>query len=158
MMREHEKAVFALAYGKLRNVHDAEDVAQEVFVEAFRKAHKLQNPEKVSAWLFRTTIYRCKDHFRRMSRRQRRERIYTSTAKSSEEMKFEEEQHSILAVIAQLPEKYRTMVMLRHFARLSYAEISKATGLSNTTIDTRLRTAKKKLKRMLLETEEGASQ
>jgi RNA polymerase sigma-70 factor (ECF subfamily) len=74
-------------------------------------------------------------------------------------MKFEEEtQDILLKVIATLPEKYRIMVMLRHFARLSYAEISKATGLSNTTIDTRLRTAKKKLKKMLLETEEGAGQ
>jgi RNA polymerase sigma-70 factor (ECF subfamily) len=156
LMREHERAVFALAYGKLRNAHDAEDIAQEVFVEAFRNAHKLKNAEKVSAWLFKVTSNRCKDHFRKMSRRQRRERIYASSAKSMDELNFDEStDNGVLKAVSSLPEKYRTTVMLRHFARLSYAEIAKATGLSETTIDARLRTAKKKLRKTLSEKHEG---
>lgn len=156
LMREHERAVFALAYGKLRNAHDAEDVAQEVFVEAFRNAHKLKNAEKVSGWLFKVTSNRCKDHFRKMSRRQRRERIYASSAKSMDELKFDESNdNGVLKAVSSLPEKYRTTVMLRHFARLSYAEISKATGLSETTVDSRLRIAKKRLRKMLSDGAEG---
>ena len=155
-MREHEKAVFALAYGKLRNAHDAEDIAQEVFVEAFRNARKLKNPNKVSGWLFKVTSNRCKDHFRKMSRRQRRERIYASSAKSAEELKFDEgNDNGVLEAVSMLPEKYRTTVMLRHFARLSYEDISKATGLSKTAIDTRLRTAKRKLRKTLSKKHEG---
>ncbi len=156
LMREHEKAVFALAYGKLRNAHDAEDVAQEVFVAAFRNAHKLQDAEKVSGWLFKVTSNRCKDHFRKMSRRQRRERIYASSAKSMEELKFDEScDNGVLRAVSSLPEKYRTTVLLRHFARLSYVEISKATGLSETTVGSRLRTAKKRLREILSRSAEG---
>jgi len=156
-MRDHEKAVFALAYGKLRNTHDAEDVAQEVFVEAFRKAHKLQNPKKVSAWLFKATTYRCKDHIRKMSRRERRELKYAGSDDHSVEMKFEDEQgNGVIEAVSVLPEKYRLPIILRHFAGLSYAEISGITGLSNTAIDTHLRTAKRKLRKMLSEESKGA--
>ena len=157
LMREHERSVFALAYGKLRNVHDAEDVAQEVFVEAFRNSHKLKDPRKVSGWLFTATTYRCKDHFRKMSRRQRRECIYAGSANSSTPPMFaRESDNGVLEAVSLLPQKYRVVVMLRHFAGLSYSEISKATGLSMTTIDSHLRTAKKKLRKMLSEdNEEG---
>jgi RNA polymerase sigma-70 factor (ECF subfamily) len=157
LMREHERSVFALAYGKLRNAHDAEDVAQEVFVEAFRNAHRLKDAKKVSGWLFKATTYRCIDHFRKMSRRQRRERIYASSADSSTQPKFSEENDDgVLEAVSMLPEKYRVVIMLRHFARLSYIDISKATGLSKTTIDSHLRTAKKKLRQTLSEKHEGA--
>lgn len=157
LMRDHQRSVFALAYGKLRNVHDAEDVAQEVFIEAFRKAPKLKKMDNVSAWLFKATIFRCKDHIRKMSRRERRELKYTSSARASVEMQFESENpNGVLAAICLLPEKYRLPLILRHFAELSYAEISGITGLSETAVDTRLRAAKRKLKEQLVDKDKGA--
>ena len=53
----------------------------------------------------------------------------------------------MFAAIGRLSEKYRVLILLKHFAGLSYADISRMTGLSNSTIDGRLRTAKKKLRR-----------
>lgn len=157
-MRRHRKAVFAIAYGRLGSSHDAEDVMQEVFIEVYRNFHKLKNPEKVSGWLFKATLNRCKDHWRKKSRRERREMKFTELAGShAAEQSRDGRADAVLEAIGRLPEKHRLVVMLKHFAGLSYAEISKMTGLSNTTIDGRLRTAKKELKRALTSMGEGVS-
>lgn len=151
---EHHDAVLAVAYARLRNLHDAEDVTQEVFVEAFRKGHTIRKPDKVSAWLFKATTYRCKDHIRKMSRRRRRELAYADSVSANpppDAGSEKERRQAVLKAIGLLPGKYRVVVMLKHFARLSYADISKMTGLSITTVDGRLQTAKKKLKERLTE-------
>lgn len=158
LVREHQKSVFALAYGKLRNSHDAEDVMQEVFVEAYRNFHKLNNHNKVSGWLFRATVYRCKDHFRKKSRRWRREMEFADSHNpGKDEQTHSDRSDAVLEAIGRLPEKYRVVVMLKHFAGLSYKDISSMTGLSKTTIDGRLRMAKKELREMLLEMDPGVS-
>lgn len=156
-LRDHQGAVFALAYGKLRNSHDAEDIVQDVFIEAYRNRHKLKDLKKGSAWLYKATIYRCKDHVRKLSRRKKRELRYATSTNPWTETQFDEESHNgLFDAICVLPDKYRVLVMLRHFAQLSYAEISDMTGLPKTTIDSRLRTAKKKLRNKLLEEDKGA--
>lgn len=155
-LRDHQGAIFALAYGKLRNVHDAEDIVQEVFIEACRNRHKLKDLTKGPAWLYKATIYRCKDHFRSLSRREKRERRYVASTNPWTETHIDEQSHDdLLNAICLLPEKYRVLVMLRHFAQLSYAEISQMTHLPRTTIDSRLRTAKNKLRSMLVEEDKG---
>lgn len=152
IVREHQRAVFALAYAKLGNVHDAEDVKQEVFVEAWLNMDKLQTHEKVHAWLFKVVSNECKEHFRKTSRREKREVAFAESASNPVPLPDEEKQNeAVLRAIAQLPERFRIVVMLKHFAKLSYEEISKMTGLSKTTIDGRLRIAKKRLRQKLIQ-------
>ena len=152
VVREHQKAVYAVALSKLGNAHDAEDVKQEVFVEAWKNMKNFRNIERISGWLYKATINRCRDHFRRKSRRKRREDLFAEAEPPPKPST--EDRESIEAMsraISMLPEKIRTVVMLKHLAELSYAEISKMTGLSKTTIDGRLRVGKKKLRQMLIE-------
>lgn len=152
LVRKHQKAVFAVAFGKLRNAHDAEDVTQDVFIEAYRNYHKIKKPEKISAWLFTATKHRCTDHIRKNARRERRERVFAASANPSSDGHIEEERRQDIAkAIDSLPEKFRVLVLLKHFARLSYDDISHMTGVSKTTIDGRLRTAKKRLSEKLIE-------
>jgi RNA polymerase sigma-70 factor (ECF subfamily) len=153
IVREHQKSVFAVAYGKLGNSHDAEDVKQEVFMDAWRNIDKFRKPEGISGWLFKATVNRCRDHFRKKSRRARREEIFNETAETSSSnpsLEAHEDSIMILETISGLPEKIRTVMMLKHMAGLSYAEISRMTGLSKTTIDGRLRIGKKKLRQKLI--------
>jgi len=158
LVREHKKAVFASAYANLRNVHDAEDVMQEVFIEAYRNFHRMRRPEKIRAWLHKATIYRCRDHIRKKVRREKREHVFAesvSDGASDNPRAKSERRDSVLEAIALLPEKYRLAVMLKHFAQLSYADISAMTGLSKNTISGRLQVARKKLKTTLTDIGEG---
>jgi RNA polymerase sigma-70 factor (ECF subfamily) len=158
LVRENKRAVFAVAQAKLRNSHDAEDVMQEVFVEAYRKFRKMRNPNGIGAWLYKATVYRCKDHFRKKSRRERRERIFTEIAPinpSTDAAPDSGIADAVLDAIELLPEKYRQLLMLKHFARLSYSEISKLTGLPQSKIGGRLQAARRKLREKLIEMGEG---
>lgn len=155
---ENKKAVFAVAYAKLRNAHDAEDVMQEVFIEAHGKFHKLRNPNGIGAWLYKATIYRCGDHFRKSARREKRKRAFAETAPNNPSMGARAEDgtgDAVVEAIGLLPEKYRQVLMLKHFAGLSYAEISAATGLSKSKIGSRLQAARKKLRERLTKMGEG---
>jgi RNA polymerase sigma-70 factor (ECF subfamily) len=157
-VREHKKAVFSVAYAKLRNVHDAEDVMQEVFVEAYRNFHRMKKPEKIRAWLQKATVYRCSDHMRKTLRRRNREQIFSDAVSAGtlgETPAEQDRRNGVLEAIGLLPEKYRLVVMLKHFARLSYADISEITGLSKTSISGRLQAARKKLKATLIDMGEG---
>jgi len=150
IVRRHRKSVFSLAYVKVRNVQDAEDITQEVFAEAYQQMAKLSTHQNVLAWLLNATKYRSKDHLRKAFRRSRRECIYVESVDSSVSEKLPEDaSDGLLKVIDTLPEKFRTVLLLKHFAMLSYEDISRMTGLSKTTIDGRLRTAKKRLKAKL---------
>ncbi len=155
---EHKRAVFSVAYGKLQNTHDAEDVMQDVFVEAYRNYNRLRNPKKIRAWLHKATIYRCKDHVRKAVRRGRRERIFADSVSnnpSTDSRAEKERRDTVIEAIGSLPEKYRVIIMLKHFARLSYTEISEMTGLGKPAINNRLRAARKKLRDILIEMGEG---
>lgn len=64
LVAKYKEAVYALAYSKLRNFHDAEDIAQEVFIKAYRKLHTLKRSDSFSAWLYAITSNLCKDWIR----------------------------------------------------------------------------------------------
>ncbi len=152
IVRAHQKTVFAIAYARLGNAEDAEDVKQEVFVEAWRNLRKIRKPEKIPAWMFKATRNKCRDHFRKKSRRERREGVFVESARSNPANQSPERHEAAEAVfkaVSGLPDKIRTVFMLKHFAGLTYEEISKTTGLSKTTIDGRLRLGKENLRRML---------
>jgi RNA polymerase sigma-70 factor (ECF subfamily) len=157
----HKRAVFATAYAKLRNVHDAEDIMQDVFVEVYQNIRKLRNPEKIRPWLYRVTLSRCRDNLRKKIRRERRERMFAVSIrpKHFDDMQIEEERRNeVLDAIGLLSEKHRVVVMLKYYARLSYADISKTTGLSRSTISNHLQAAKKKLRENLSTIDEGVGQ
>lgn len=158
IVHEHKRAVFAVAYAKLRNMHDAEDVMQEVFIAAYQSLKKLRKPDSIGAWLHRATLYRCKDHIRKKVRRKKREHIFAEAVANNPTSSTQadiEQRDALLEAIGRLPEKYRLVLMLKHFAQLSYADISSLTGLSNTAISNHLQLARKRLKATLIKMGEG---
>ena len=69
LLRAHEKTVYNLALRMTGNPEDAEDMAQEAFLKAYRSIDAFRGESKFSVWLYRIVSNVCLDHLRRQSRR-----------------------------------------------------------------------------------------
>lgn len=65
IVERYRDAAFGVALARLRNFHDAEDITQAAFVEAYERLGNLKDPARLGAWLRSITIHRCIDHLRR---------------------------------------------------------------------------------------------
>ena len=75
LVDKYKEGIYALAYDKLRNFQDAEDVTQEVFLQAYRGLRTLRQWESLAFWLYRIAYARCTDLLRIRSRRVDRDLI-----------------------------------------------------------------------------------
>lgn len=62
--KRHEKRIFWFAYTVTGNLHDAEDVTQEVLIKIFKNIGRLRNEEKFTTWLYRITLHASWDFVR----------------------------------------------------------------------------------------------
>ena len=151
LVEKYKKGIYALAYSKIRNFHDAQDITQEVFINAYRKLRTLRRWDNFMGWLYRITSNQCKMLIRARSRRPDREFVedqdsgildYPSIDSYRENMVYE----SIQEALGSLPEMYRQVLTLRYFGGMTIREMSRFLGISPGTIDRRLREARAQLK------------
>lgn len=132
---EHQQLVYGIA---MRVVGDyaAEDVAQEVFVRAYR-ALKRYSPERVQGMRLRPWLGRITLNLARNSLRGRRQEVDIADIAESKQstddgpgqlIQRSEEQHMWARLLADLPPRYRLAVALRHVDELSYAELAETLG------------------------------
>lgn len=65
IVERYQDVVFAVALARLRNFNDAQDIVQDVFIEAFEHLDRLEDPNRLGAWLRSITIHRCIGHLRK---------------------------------------------------------------------------------------------
>ena len=75
LVDKYKGGVYALAYSKLGNFHDAEDVTQEVFIKAYENLRSLRRWDSFHAWLYSITSNLCKDWIKKQRRRPDRDSI-----------------------------------------------------------------------------------
>ena len=156
LVDKYKASIFALAYFKLQNFHDAEDITQEVFLKAYRKLRTLKRWDNFLAWLYAITANLCTDLIRSRSKRPDLEFIadqdsglfsYTSINSYQNEQKHE----SLYEALASLPEIYRQVLTFYYFGGMSSVEIARFLGMSPNTVDKRLSRARAKLKKEMLD-------
>ena len=64
LVDKYKESVYALAYSKLHNFHDAEDITQEAFIKAYQKLRTLRYWDDFYAWIYAITSNLCKDWIR----------------------------------------------------------------------------------------------
>lgn len=132
---------------------DAEDLAQETFVRAFRSIGNYRADCKFSTWVYRIAINVCltwrqREHLRVETNRQW---VNDTTAEESDTRTDLSDQLDgrLQTALLKLPAKQRAAVMLTMYDGLSHAEAADILNCSETTISWRVFAAKRKLKRLL---------
>ena len=157
LVRPYERAVFLSALSLTRNDADAEEVAQEAMLKAFKNIEGFRREAKFSTWLIQIAINEAK-----MKIRKNRRHLYDSIEESqmsddgdyipkdfadwreipSEALERKELRHALASALNSLPEKYRTVMMLRDVQQLSIAETAQVLGISEANVKTRLSRAR----------------
>jgi RNA polymerase sigma factor (sigma-70 family) len=151
LVDKYRESVFALAYGKLRNFDDAEDVTQEVFVKAYKNLRSLRRYDSFAIWLHSMTNNLCIDWLR--SRHHERKLIEKATSTEDSLTDSENDDPRIELInkaLDILPEIYRQVLTLYYLGEMNCEEIAKTLGISPPAIRQRLSRARSELKEEVL--------
>jgi RNA polymerase sigma-70 factor, ECF subfamily len=154
-MNVHGEKLMRLAYTYVKDKYIAENILQDVFLNAFEKQHQFQDKSSYETYLYRITVNRCKGYLKSWSFK----RLFftehipeRNMSTSTEEMfiRFEED-FELGEQILSLPIKYREVIIFYFYFNYSVSEMSSTLKLSERTIYTRLRRARERLKNNLAE-------
>jgi RNA polymerase sigma-70 factor (ECF subfamily) len=139
------------AFYRLGNHEDAEDVVQDVYVQAFRERNERGHITGVRPYLFRMVNNRCIDLLRARSRQPGDsiidEPLIGENAFSS--VAAREQAETLSHLLESIPKKEAEVIRLRAFSELSFAEVAEAVGSSVPTVKSRFRYGLDKLRRLL---------
>ena len=158
LVRAHEKTVYNLALRMTGHPQDAEDMAQEAFLKAYRSLGDFRGESKFSVWLYRIVSNVCLDHLRRQSRRPASSLTAEDEEGESVQWDVPDESQSpekllerkltreaVQRGLAALPQEQRQILLLREMRGLSYEEIGEILNLEPGTVKSRIFRARKRL-------------
>ena len=147
----YSDALIRLCYSYVKNMTDAEDLAEDTFCELVRSSPDFDSAEHEKAWLFRVAANKCKNHV--MSARIRLsapldEQIIENTPDTRGNMQSDGTEY-IRDEVLSLPEKYRTVLHLYYFEEMSLENIASVLRIPKATVGTRLARGRNLLKKQL---------
>jgi len=144
------------------DAHTAEDVAQETFVRVFARRKEYQAEGKFSTWLWRIALNLCYDELRRRQRRATNIfedeggepaaalEAFTIVDSAPDNLLADRERSGLVKqALDQLPEIYRTVLVLRHYEDLKFREIAEVLGVPEGTVKSRMTEALAQFGRLL---------
>lgn len=164
LVRAYERRVFGLMLRMLGRREEAEDLAQEVFVQVFKAIDQFRGDSKLSTWIYRIGVNLCKNHSKYLQRRHANdqdefeplaERAPMSSAKGTtvgdiarpDEMLVGRQIEVIVQrAIDSLDPEFKEALILRDVEDLSYEEIAQITGVPDGTVKSRIHRARAQLK------------
>jgi RNA polymerase sigma-70 factor (ECF subfamily) len=163
----YQRRVFALVFRMLGRREEAEDLAQEVFVQVFKAIDQFRGDSKLSTWIYRIAVNLCKNRTKYLSRRHANDqddvdamadRLPFSAAKgvsvggiSRPDELVEGMQLEVVVkrAIAQIEPEFREVLILRDVEDMSYEEIAEVTGLADGTVKSRIHRARAQLRALV---------
>jgi len=164
LLNDYQQKVFATCMSFVPNKEDAEDIAQNVFIEIFRSIHKFQGNSKLSTWIYKITTNKCLEFIRKKNTKKRfaflqsltgndipmdKTNYFTEFNHPGILLENKEKSETLFKAINKLPENQRTIFTLSKIENLSYKEIVEITGKSLSSVESILFRAKKNLQEIL---------
>ncbi len=166
LYRRYEKPVFSFIYRILMSAADAEDLCQETFLRLVKEKKKYQVSGNFKTWIFRIALNLCRDRLRRKKFRSHRSIDAPSLSQNGTKNEFENilsdpapdqidcmEKNEMKVLIqkafAKLPEKQRTVVILKEYQALKFSEIAEIMKSPVGTIKSLNHRGHQKLKKIL---------
>jgi RNA polymerase sigma-70 factor (ECF subfamily) len=157
LIGRYQDRLFRLLARFTRDPGEVEDLAQEVFVKVFRKLHTFQRDSAFFTWLYRIGVNTANDRLE--TRRRRRLHLVEDTELldrseatdgdgdgAAQPLLDAELREVTREILGHLPEKFRTVLILREYEDLSYTEMAEVLGISIGTVESRLFRARQKFK------------
>lgn len=154
--------LFKIAYARLGNRADAEDVVQETFYQYLKAAREFENAEHEKAWLIRVTLNGCRREWRNAFNRRRSdvqdlEQLCQENTEAEGECSPEEtvlcreRAGAVMEAVWKLPMRYRDVIHLFYYEDLSVNEIAEILGRKTSTVTSQLTRGREILKKSLKE-------
>lgn len=158
LVERYQDRVFRLLGRYCRDQVECEDLAQDVFLKVFRKLHTFQGDSQFFTWLYRIAVNAATDHLSKAS--SRRLRLVEDDASLDTGGDRDEQSPAAplmtaelaavtRSIVDSLPEKFRTILVLREFEDLSYTEIAAVLQIQLGTVESRLFRARQRFKKAL---------
>jgi len=122
LVRAYQAVLLAHLSGKLGNKDKAEEAAQESFVRAYFGLDGLKKPESFFSWLLGIADRVAKEHQRRGQIRQQRD-VINSFSQAAPQPEISQD-YALESAIAELPEAYRQVILLRYYGHHSCSQIA----------------------------------
>jgi RNA polymerase sigma-70 factor (ECF subfamily) len=141
LVDRHRLRLIRTASNILRDPVEAEDVAQEAFLKAFRELHRLRDDRAFASFIYRICVRLCVD-------RLRLKRAEPSALEPSDSAHTGSIENKVLVekLLAKLPADLRTTLVLREMEQLSYEEVAQAMEVPVGTVRSRLHTARERFR------------
>ena len=157
LVNKYQKSVHALAWRKVGDFQVAEEIAQDAFLQAYKKLATLKNTNQFAGWLYVITNNLCHDwHRRKKPAMQSIDATDTTILEKTDYERYLVEQREkesaehrrelVRKLLEKLPESERTVITLHYLGEMTSEAISRFLGVSVNTIKSRLRRARKRLK------------
>lgn len=164
LIDDYQQKVFATCISFVPNKEDAEDIAQEVFLEVFNSIHKFKGDSKLSTWIYRITTNKCLEFIRKKNTKKRfafmqsilgneipmdKTSYFTEFNHPGIVLENKERNETLFYAINQLPEIQRVVFTLHKIDGKSYKEISKIIKKSVSSVESLMFRAKNNLQKLL---------
>lgn len=149
LVRKYDRVLFSVAYRLLGDYEDARDATQNAFVKAFEKLDTFDPNRKFFSWLYRIAVNESLNLRRGKQPEEALPEGLEAAPNQVDSLEGRERRDRVQRALDRLSRDQRDVIVLRHFAELSYDEIGEALGVPEKTVKSRLFSARQRLAELL---------